>query len=604
MLFNRIFAFLLLIILFPLILLFSVIIFFYDFKNPFYLSERVGKNLKKFNMIKFRTMIVDAEKSKIFSTKKDDNRITPIGNFLRKYKIDEIPQIFNVILGDMTFVGPRPNVSYEVNLYSEQEKKILNVKPGITDISSIIFSDEADILKNSNNPNEDYRSYIHPWKITLGLIYIREKNFFLDLTIIVLTFLNIFNKKIVCNIFSNYLYVKKYKDIVCKVALRKKNLRSYVFKDDYYNIQAKTKTNILFISPHNSVHSYKWIKYYDFLNIKWISFFPQKSSQFVDNKVGNIKYFVKNKYLESIFCSLFLNIYYLIKFNPERIHIHSINKYAFNSLFLFLFHRNITLTIWGSDYLQNKNKFISKLFFFYIFLLSKNITSDGIHVQKKLFKQFPFVKKKFSIINFGVNKFFYHRNYNSKLISPEIKRIIKFNKKKIIFSNRGYTEHYGFTDLVKFFKNKKSNKNKFTVILSGKSEKNYSDKNALIEKIKKYDLEKNFVLLDYLNQNEIKFILLNSSVYVSSSKTDAGLSSSIAEAMSMNIPIVAHNNSDNKFWIKNNINGFIYKTIPQLDKSINLVNNLDKKQIQLKNREFMKLNNYDNEMKSMMNILF
>ena len=84
MLFNRIFAFLLLIILFPLILLFSVIIFFYDFKNPFYLSERVGKNLKKFNMIKFRTMIVDAEKSKIFSTKKDDNRITPIGNFLRK----------------------------------------------------------------------------------------------------------------------------------------------------------------------------------------------------------------------------------------------------------------------------------------------------------------------------------------------------------------------------------------------------------------------------------------------------------------------------------------------------------------------------------------
>ena len=111
-------------------------------------------------------------------------------------------------------------------------------------------------------------------------------------------------------------------------------------------------------------------------------------------------------------------------------------------------------------------------------------------------------------------------------------------------------------------------------------------------------------MLDYLNQNEIKFILLNSSVYVSSSKTDAGLSSSIAEAMSMNIPIVAHNNSDNKFWIKNNINGFIYKTIPQLDKSINLVNNLDKKQIQLKNREFMKLNNYDNEMKSMMNILF
>ena len=110
-----------------------------DKSNPLYIAKRVGKNGKEFNLIKIRTMIINADKNNVDSTSVNDKRITKIGSRIRKYKIDELPQLFNIFLGHMSFVGPRPNVRRETNLYTDVESKLLKIKPGITDFASIIF---------------------------------------------------------------------------------------------------------------------------------------------------------------------------------------------------------------------------------------------------------------------------------------------------------------------------------------------------------------------------------------------------------------------------------------------------------------------------------
>ena len=181
----------LLIILSPVILIFCILIFFQDFKTPFYIALRVGKFGHLFKMVKFRTMIINAEKSGVFSTKSNDTRITSIGKFVRKYKLDELPQLYNVLMGDMSFVGPRPNVLVETNLYSKKERKILEVKPGITDLSSIIFSNEGEILENSSDPDLTYNQLIRPWKSRLALFYIENQNLLLDIKLIFITILSI-----------------------------------------------------------------------------------------------------------------------------------------------------------------------------------------------------------------------------------------------------------------------------------------------------------------------------------------------------------------------------------------------------------------------------
>ena len=208
-LFNFFFAIILIPLLFPIIFFVSLIIFFYDFNNPLYVSIRVGKNFKNFKFYKFRSMKVNADKNMVFSTTSGDSRITPVGHFLRKYKIDELPQIINILNNSMSFVGPRANVEYEVKKYSEDEKKLLNVKPGITDLASIVFSNEGEILKNSSDPNKDYETLIRPWKSKLGLIYIKYQNIFLDIYIIFLTALSLFNRKYALNLISRWLEKKK-----------------------------------------------------------------------------------------------------------------------------------------------------------------------------------------------------------------------------------------------------------------------------------------------------------------------------------------------------------------------------------------------------------
>ena len=139
-------------------------------------------------------MVMKADLLGASSTTADDSRITGIGKFLRRFKLDELPQFFNVLKGEMSIVGPRPQIEWAVKMYSEEEKKILQLKPGITDYASIRFRDEGKILAGSADPDKTYMEKIHPEKMKLSLQYLQEKSFFTDMKIIVLTFTGIFRK--------------------------------------------------------------------------------------------------------------------------------------------------------------------------------------------------------------------------------------------------------------------------------------------------------------------------------------------------------------------------------------------------------------------------
>jgi len=193
-LFDIIFSFLGILFLSPILVVISIVIKLHDRGPVFFKAPRVGLYGKMFKMIKFRSMVVNAEKIGASSTTSTDPRITPIGKFIRKYKMDEIPQLFNVLKGEMSFVGPRPEVKYFTDMYTDEEKAILTVKPGITDWASICNSNEEKILEGSEDPDKAYMEQIRPEKIRFQLKYVREKSFFTDLKIILLTLLAIFKK--------------------------------------------------------------------------------------------------------------------------------------------------------------------------------------------------------------------------------------------------------------------------------------------------------------------------------------------------------------------------------------------------------------------------
>lgn len=150
----------------------------------FYRGIRIGRYERPFRIFKFRTMVVNAENLGGPSTSDDDSRITKTGKFIRKYKLDEVPQLLNVLKGEMSFVGPRPEVPHYVNMFTEEEKAILTVRPGITDWASIWNSDEGAVLAGSVDPEKAYMEMIRPEKIRLQLKYVRERSFFVDLKII------------------------------------------------------------------------------------------------------------------------------------------------------------------------------------------------------------------------------------------------------------------------------------------------------------------------------------------------------------------------------------------------------------------------------------
>lgn len=204
-----------------------ILIWLYDFHSPLYISNRVGKGGRLFKMVKLRTMIFNADKTGVDSTSANDKRITPVGRFIRKYKLDEFIQLWNVFIGTMSLVGPRPNVKRETDLYTSEEKRLLSVKPGITDFSSIIFADEGEILKDSNDPDIDYNQLIRPWKSRLGLIYIDNQSFLLDIKLIALTALAFCSRKLALKGVRSILCRLNADQKILDVALRQYELKPY-----------------------------------------------------------------------------------------------------------------------------------------------------------------------------------------------------------------------------------------------------------------------------------------------------------------------------------------------------------------------------------------
>jgi len=179
----------------PVLLPVMFLVWRQDGHSPFYVAPRVGLNDKSFKMIKLRSMVINADKSGVDSTAANDNRITAVGQFIRRYKLDELTQLWNVFKGDMSLVGPRPNVKRETDLYTPVERKLLDVKPGITDISSIVFSDEGDILKDQLDPDIAYNQLIRPGKSILGLLYIENQSLWLDIRLCFLTVIAILSRE-------------------------------------------------------------------------------------------------------------------------------------------------------------------------------------------------------------------------------------------------------------------------------------------------------------------------------------------------------------------------------------------------------------------------
>jgi len=185
--FDILFSLFVLILISPLFILISLLIIFSDGWPVFYVQERVGRGGKLFGLVKFRTMYKDADKKGLLTVGDRDPRVTKVGYFLRKYKLDELPQFWNVLKGDMSVVGPRPEVKKYVDLYTEEQRKILELRPGITDWASIKFSNESEILSKYENPEEVYIKEVMQEKMGYYIKYLNERSLIQDILIILYT---------------------------------------------------------------------------------------------------------------------------------------------------------------------------------------------------------------------------------------------------------------------------------------------------------------------------------------------------------------------------------------------------------------------------------
>lgn len=180
----------------PLLLGSMLAVWLQDRHSPFYMAPRVARGGGMFTMIKIRSMVVDAAKSGVNSTGANDKRVTAVGRFIRRYKIDELSQFINVMAGSMSVVGPRPNTrSWGTDLYTVEEMRLLDVRPGVTDLASIVFSDEGDILAGAEHADLRYNELIRPWKSRLSLFYIEHMSVGLDLHVCWLTALALLDKR-------------------------------------------------------------------------------------------------------------------------------------------------------------------------------------------------------------------------------------------------------------------------------------------------------------------------------------------------------------------------------------------------------------------------
>jgi lipopolysaccharide/colanic/teichoic acid biosynthesis glycosyltransferase len=178
----------------PVLLPVMFLVWWQDRHSPFYVATRMGKDEVPFRMVKLRSMVVSADKTGVDSTSADDQRITPVGHFIRRYKLDELTQLWNVLRGDMSLVGPRPNVKRETDLYTPAERQLLSVKPGVTDFASIVFSDEGDVLKDQADPDIAYNQLIRPGKSLLGIFYVDHRSLWVDIRLCGLTAITIVSR--------------------------------------------------------------------------------------------------------------------------------------------------------------------------------------------------------------------------------------------------------------------------------------------------------------------------------------------------------------------------------------------------------------------------
>jgi lipopolysaccharide/colanic/teichoic acid biosynthesis glycosyltransferase len=211
----------------PLLVAVMLAIWLQDRRSPFYIAPRAARGSGTFRMVKFRSMVVDADKIGGSSTAATDRRITPIGQFVRAYKLDELIQLWNVLKGDMSFVGPRPQVLTDAGLYTDAEQRMLTVRPGITDPASIVFSDEGEILKGSTDPDLLYNQIIRPWKSRLALLYIDNRSFLFDTWLILLTAVAIASRRTALQAIQRLLQRWGADPLVLRMACREDPLLPY-----------------------------------------------------------------------------------------------------------------------------------------------------------------------------------------------------------------------------------------------------------------------------------------------------------------------------------------------------------------------------------------
>lgn len=190
-LFDIIASVLALVFLWPVLLMIAISIIIESRGGIFFKQQRVGKSERVFWIYKFRTMRPDSESKGLLTVGGRDTRITKVGYYLRKFKLDELAQLLNILKGDMSWVGPRPEVPKYVNMYNEEQKKVLIVRPGLTDYASLAYINENEILQKSTHPEQTYIQEIMPAKLLMNLRYIKEKSLLTDLKIMWKTFLKI-----------------------------------------------------------------------------------------------------------------------------------------------------------------------------------------------------------------------------------------------------------------------------------------------------------------------------------------------------------------------------------------------------------------------------
>ena len=192
--FDIVFSCLGLILLAPVLVVLALIIKL-DSKGPIlFIQPRVGFNNQDFNIFKFRTMQMESDKKGLLTLGNKDSRITKVGYFLRRYKIDEFPQLLNILLGDMSFVGPRPELRKYVNYYPKEDLSVLSVRPGITGLASIEFRNEVELLKAAKDPEAFFIESIIPEKLKLNKLYIAKSSFWFDLKLIIITIFRVLTK--------------------------------------------------------------------------------------------------------------------------------------------------------------------------------------------------------------------------------------------------------------------------------------------------------------------------------------------------------------------------------------------------------------------------